>query len=169
MKKHFSIKPFIIAAAIMTTGAVSVLGASAATKNTSDLTAPVTITYLQSDSAELSENTEQPVVSYTIEALAEVGTVNLTDAEVSLEYHDVTAPFSEEQKTLYRGFDEDGDLVFEVNGVKVKPIGNEFSNMEFICMDENGTVARYRIRNTDATYVTWSPDGSHDDDWIRVE
>lgn len=45
MKKHFGIKPFVIAAAIMTTGAVSVIGASAATSgNVSDLIAPATVT-----------------------------------------------------------------------------------------------------------------------------
>lgn len=43
MKKHFGIKTLVVAAAIMTTGAVSVIGASAATtRNVSDLIAPTT-------------------------------------------------------------------------------------------------------------------------------
>ncbi|MDE7229713.1 MAG: hypothetical protein K2N56_04465 [Oscillospiraceae bacterium] len=41
MKKHFGIKTLVVAAAIMTTGAVSVIGASAATtRNFSDIPAP---------------------------------------------------------------------------------------------------------------------------------
>ena len=163
MKKHFSIKPFIIAAAIMTTGAVSVLGASAATnKNVSDRTVPVTITYQQTDSAELSENT--PADSYTLEVLGEIGSENPTEVEVSLEYNETADSLTVEQKRIELKdlFDEAEGYIYEVDGQMIKMIGEKFSEMELIGIDEDGT-HHYKSRYG-GTSSWWTADGNYDED-----
>ena len=160
MKKHFSIKPFVIAAAIMTTGAVSVLGASAATKNTPDRTVPVTITYQQTDSA----NAEQPTGSYTLEVLGEIGTEDLTEVEVSLDYHEADDSLTVEQKRieLKELIDEVDGYIYEVDGQMIKMIGEQFSEMELIGIDEDGT-HHYKSRYV-GTASRWTADGNYDDD-----
>ena len=173
MKKHFSIKPFVIAAAIMTTGAVSVLGASAATKNTSDRTVPVTITYQQTDSAELPENT--PTGSYTLEVLGELGTENLTEVEVSLEYNETDDSITVEQKRIEikELIDEADGYIYEVDGQMMKVVGGKFSDMELIGIDEDGT-HHYKSRYVGTT-SRWTADGNYDDDswssfiYVRVD
>ena len=159
MKKHFSIKPFVIAAAIMTTGAVSVLGASAATKNISDRTVPVTITYQQTDSAGL------PGVSYTYEALGEIGTIELTETdiyEVKLEkitlsdgeeWAVVEADYFEEwtddedMEITYKTVDEDGKEIFKT--AVAKAVYGTIDNFDFVTADADATM------NYNGSYTDW--------------
>ena len=165
MKKHFSIKPFIIAAAIMTTGAVSVLGASAATnKNVSDRTVPVTITYKQTNSGEISEN--MAGVSYTYTALAEIGTIEITEKnipeEVKLEI--ITLPDGEEwaigeaayfeewtddedMEIVYKTVDEDGTEIFKT--AVAKAVYGTIDNFDFVTADADSIVSY------NGSYTNW--------------
>ena len=159
MKKHFSLKPFVIEAAIMTTGAVSVLGASAATKNTSDRTVPVTITYQQTDSADL------PGVSYTYKALAEIGTIELTKdipEEVKLEIITLSdgeewvveeAAYFEEwtddedMEIIYKTVDADGTETFKT--AVAKAVYGTIDNFDFVTADADATI------NYNGSYTDW--------------
>lgn len=186
MKKHFSIKPFVIAAAVMTTGAVSVLGASAATnKNVSDRTVPITITYQQTDSVEISEN--MAGVSYTYEALGEIGTIELTEKDIyevklgKITLSDgeewtetdtstaVTTRFvkrSDEEwakdwEIIYKKIDENGAAFFETAGAKV--VYETIDSLEFTGKDADGTM-HYKSRYSDGEVSLWHPDGVNEDD-----
>ena len=163
MKKHFSIKPFIIAAAIMTTGAVSVLGASAATKNTSDRTAPITITYQQTNSGDISEN--MAGVTYTYTALAEIGTIELTEnipEEVKLEIITLSdgeewaigeAAYFEEwtddedMEIVYKTVDADGAEIFKT--AVAKAVYGTIDNFDF------GTADADSIVSYNGSYTDW--------------
>ena len=160
MKKHFSIKPFVIAAAIMTTGAVSVLGASAATKNTSDRTAPITITYQQTDSAGL------PGVSYTYKALGEIGTIEITEKNIpeevklgiitlsdgeewAVEVCDIEEVWTddEDMEIIYKTVDEDGAEIFKT--AKAKAIYGTIDSFDFTTDGADATM------NYNGSYTDW--------------
>ena len=161
MKKHFSIKPFVIAAAIMTTGAVSVLGASAATnKNVSDRTVPFTITYQQTNSADLSE------VYYTYKTLGEIGTIEITEKnipeEVKLEIITLSdgeewvvgeAAYFEEwtddedMEIIYKTVDADGTETFKT--AVAKAVYGTIDNFDFVTADADTTM------NYNGSYTDW--------------
>ena len=159
MKKHFSIKPLVIAAAVMTTGAVSVLGASAATnKNVSDRTVPVTITYQQTDSAGL------PGVSYTYKALGEIGTIDLTEKDLPVvELEKITLSAGEEwvvgegffeewtddegMEIIYKSVDENGEEIIKT--AVAKAVYGTIDSFDLIAENAGATV------NYTGSYTDW--------------
>lgn len=154
MKKHFSIKPFVIAAAIMTTGAVSVIGASAATtRNVSDLTATAAITEQSAAPEEPAAPTapEEPVQP-DVPAPTETTEKPDTNTELSIE----------EQKELQRKLREEAEgEIYEVDGKKMKWIGEKLSDMEFIGEDSDGT--RHYKSRYGGTASVWSANGIDED------
>ena len=159
MKKHFSIKPFIIAAAIMTTGAVSVLGASAATnKNVSDRTVPVTITYQQTNSEGI------PGISYTYKALGEIGTIDLTEKDLPVvELEKITLSAGEEwvvgegffeewtddegMEIIYKSVDENGEEIIKT--AVAKAVYGTIDSFDLIAENADATV------NYTGSYTDW--------------
>lgn len=139
MKKHFSIKPLLIAASIMTTGAVSVIGASAATTwNVSDLIAPATVTEqpeVPEEPAAPTETTDKPVTNLK----------ELSDEE-----------YKELKRKLIEEYDSE---IFDFYGKKVKWIEEKLSDMEFIGEDSDGT-RHYKSRYGSTTSI-WSADGDY--------
>lgn len=142
MKKHFGIKPFVIAAAIMTTGAVSVIGASAATtRNVSDLTATAVITE-QPEAPASPITPEEPAAPTAPEDPVQPDISAPTDPTENTDQPDTYLKklSEEEAKEHERKFNEKGESeIFRINGKKMKWIVEKFSDMEFLGEDSDGT------------------------------
>lgn len=154
MKKHFGIKPFVIAAAIMTTGAVSIIGASAATSgNISDLIAPSAVT-------------EQPAAPAAPTAPEDAVQPDISNPTENTEKPDTNTELStEEQKELQRKLIEEAEgEIYEVDGKKMKWIGEKLSDMEFIGEDSDGT-RHYKSRIC-GTASVWSANGIDEDEYF---
>ncbi len=108
MKKNFSVKPFIVAAAIMAAGAVSAVSAGAAVNtNVSDITTP-------------GAATKQPAASEVQETSAQ----NITPAE--------SAEKSAEKAKVVKQIEEAEGEIAEINGQLTNMIEENNSDMKFI-------------------------------------
>lgn len=153
MKKHFGIKTLVVAAAIMTTGAVSVVSASAATtRNVSDLIAPAAVT-------EQPEVPEEPAAPTAPEEAVQTdipAPTETTDKPVT----NLKELSDEEYKELKRTLIEECDSeIFDFHGKKEMWIEEKLSDMEFIGEDSDGT-RHYKSRYGSTTSI-WSVDGDY--------
>ncbi len=148
MKKHFTIKPLLVAAAIMTTGAISVISAGAATNtNVSDLTTPGTAA-------------EQPAAE-PVQPAADPEPVQETPEPAQ----NVTlAPAKGGEGISVNELIEKGaGEIYEANGHQFMRIEEKGSDMELIGVDADGT--RHYKSRFGGTASVWSAEGYDDAEW----
>lgn len=158
MKKHFTIKPLLVAAAIMTTGAISVISAGAATNtNVSDLTAPQTAA--QSEPVQPAEPAAEPVQDST----------PVADPEPAQEI--TPAPPKEEERptkgiNVDKLVEEGAGEIYEANGHRYMMLEEKESDMELIGVDADGT--RHYKSRFGGTASSWSADGDYDSGYFGI-
>ena len=158
LKKNTTFKALLVAAAVMTTGAVSVIGASAEINRTDPaVTAPPAqvddATPAASTPKETTEVPETPETPETPEAPADTDTTEIfykRDIENAIE-------------TEINGY-KVTVTKYEADGKPMKSITQKMSDMELIEIEADGTHV-YKTWSG-GTCKRWSADGNYnDDDW----
>lgn len=156
MRKRTTFKALLVAAAVMTTGAVSVIGASAEMNRTApDPIAPPTL-------AEAAV----PASSATAEAPLYTETPDTPVTPIPAEKpSDVETPDDPIENTTETETEINGMKVtireYEIDGKKMKDIQQDISDMELVEIEEDGTHV-YKMWDG-GTFRAWSADGNYDD------
>lgn len=154
MKKHFTIKPLLVAAAIMTTGAISVISAGAAT-NTSNLTAPQTVAEQPAEPAADPEPVQDSTPAADPEPTQDTTPAPPKDEERPTEGINV-------DKLVEEGAGE----IYEADGHRYMMLEEKESDMELIGVDADGT--RHYKSRFGGTASSWSADGDYDSGYFGL-